>query len=76
MGANRLNEGEIEDGDHPGDGRQPETGGGTYRNGKEKLFGFFVGEVMKQTNAKGQSTTLRQRPLEKETERVGSDIQN
>jgi aspartyl-tRNA(Asn)/glutamyl-tRNA(Gln) amidotransferase subunit B len=23
-----------------------------YRNGKEKLFGFFVGEVMKQTKGK------------------------
>jgi aspartyl-tRNA(Asn)/glutamyl-tRNA(Gln) amidotransferase subunit B len=36
-----------------------------YRNGKEKLFGFFVGEVMKQTKGKANPKLVNELLKEK-----------
>jgi aspartyl-tRNA(Asn)/glutamyl-tRNA(Gln) amidotransferase subunit B len=38
-----------------------------YRSGKEKLFGFFVGQVMKATAGKANPALLNQRLKEKLT---------
>ena len=40
-------------GDHrPGRGREPQAGRASYRGGKDGLFGFFVGQVMKETQGR------------------------
>jgi aspartyl-tRNA(Asn)/glutamyl-tRNA(Gln) amidotransferase subunit B len=31
-----------------------------YKNGKEKLMGFFVGQIMKETQGKANPKTLNQ----------------
>ena len=35
-----------------------------YRNGEEKLFGFFMGQVMRATKGKADPNAARQRLLE------------